>query len=127
MTTNIDISDNSLGFSNNKCNIKNKIKNILGNELINKLNKIIVLNSIDELNIKEIIIKRINNLSNKYNINLEVNDEVIDEIIKISDYNDCGARKIDELINTYIEDILFDEILNNNKNIVINSLNLVTN
>jgi len=127
MTTNVDISDNSLGFSNNKCNIKNKLKNVLGSELINKLNKIIVLNSIDDVSIKEIILKRIDNLQNKYNINLEISDEVIAEIINMSDYEISGVRKIDELINTYIEDILFDEILNNNKNIVINSLNLVTN
>lgn len=126
MTTNVDINDNSLGFNNSKCNVRNKLRGVFGNDFVNKLNKIIVLNPIDEVGIKNIILKRIEILKNKYNVNLDVSDEVVDEIISLSEYETSGVRKIDELIYTYIEDIIFDEIVSNNKNIVINSLKLVT-
>lgn len=127
MTTNIDISDNSLGFSNTKCNVRNKLKGVLGNELVNKLNKIVVLTPITSESIRKIILKRIDELKQKYSASFKVSDEVIDEIISMSDYEISGVRKVNELIHTYIEDVLFEEILNNSENIVINLLNLVTN
>lgn len=127
MITNIDISDNSLGFSKNKYDVKNKLKSILGSDLVNKLNKIIVLNSIDEIGIRNIIINKIEFLKSKYSINLNVSEDVVNEIIRLSEYEVSGVRKVNELIHTYIEDILFDEILNNKMDITINSLNLVTN
>lgn len=126
MTTNIDIKENTLGFSNNKTNKINKIKQILGTQLINNINKIIILNNLNKDNIKNIILNKIEEIKNKYNIKLEISDNVINEIIEKSEYEENGAKKINELINEYIEDKIFDEILNNNKNIVINT-NLVTN
>ena len=127
MLKNIDISDNSLGFSNTKCNVRNKLKGVLGNELVNKLNKIVVLNPITFESIRKIILKRIDLLKQKYNVSFKVSDDVINKIIMMSEYESTGVRKVNELIHTYIEDVLFDEILNKKENIVINLLNLVTN
>lgn len=126
MTTNIDIKENTLGFSNNKSNKTNKIKQILGTELINNINKIIILNDLNKNNIKNIIQNKIKEIENKYSVNIEIRDNIINEIIDKSEYEENGAKKINELINEYIEDRVIDEVLNNNKNIIINNLNLVT-
>lgn len=127
MTSNINIDDNTLGFTNDKTNKIYKIKQILGKELINNINKIIVLNKLNEDNIKTIILNKIEEIKNKYNIKLDVSDNIINEIINKSEYVKNGSKKIYELINEYIEDKILDEVLNNKKNIIINDTKLVTN
>lgn len=126
MTTNVDIENKSLGFNSKGENIKNKLKGILGLNLINRLTKVIVLNSMNEKDIRNIILRRVEQISNKYNISLKISDNVINNLISESEFEKCGARKINELIRYNVEDYVFNEVLNDNNNIFIESLNLVT-
>ena len=125
MTTNIDIEDKTLGFNLNGVNKLNKLKNIFGTSFINELTKVIVLNNISENDIKSIILRRIEDIESKYNVSINI-DNYIDELIKKSEFEKCGAKKVNELIRN-IEDYVIEEVLRNNTDITINSLSLITN
>lgn len=125
MTTNIDIEDKTLGFNLNGVNKLSKLKNIFGTSFINELTKVIVLNNINESDIKSIILRRIEDIESKYNVSINI-DNYIDELIKESEYEKCGAKKVNELIRN-IEDYVIEEVLRNNTDITINSLSLITN
>ena len=106
MTTNIKLNKLCVGFNKNMDN--NKIKDILGTDLLNRISKVIKY--------------KIDNLSKEYNINLKVSDEVINEIKRSSEYETCGVRRVDEVIKDKIESVVLDEMLINNTNININRL-----
>lgn len=125
MTTNIDIEDKTLGFNLNGTNKLNKLKNVFGTSFINELTKVIVLNNISENDIKSIILRRIEDIKSKYNVSINI-DNYIDELIKKSEFEKCGAKKVNELIRN-IEDYVIEEVLRNNTDITINSLSLITN
>ena len=125
MTTNIDIEDKTLGFNLNGVNKLNKLKNIFGTSFINELTKVIVLNNISENDIKSIILRRIEDIESKYNVSINI-ENYINELIKESEYEKCGAKKVNELIRN-IEDYVIEEVLRNNTDITINSLSLITN
>lgn len=125
MTTNIDIEDKTLGFNLNGINKLNKLKNAFGASLINELTKVIVLNNISESDIKNIILRRIEDIKSKYNVSINI-ENYIDELIKESEFEKCGAKKVNELIRN-IEDYVIEEVLNHNTDITINSLSLITN
>ena len=125
MTTNIDIEDKTLGFNLNGVNKLSKLKNVFGTSFINELTKVIVLNNISENDIKSIILRRIEDIESKYNVSINI-DNYINELIKESEYEKCGAKKVNELIRN-IEDYVIEEVLRNNTDITINSLSLITN
>ena len=48
----------------------------------------------------------------------------MDEIINKSNYNEFGARKIDKIIKTYIEDIIINSMIENKKDVNITSIKM---
>jgi len=122
MTSNIGFDKNSLGFSNKSGSSTNKLKDVLGVEFINRISKVVSFEKVDEEVIEKIICKKINDLKNKYNIALNISNEVIKEMIEESQYDLFGARKIEELIIRNIESIIIDELILGNKYISIDSL-----
>ena len=125
MTTNIDIEDKTLGFNLNGINKLNKVKNAFGASLINELTKVIVLNDISESDIKNIILRRIEDIKSKYNVSINI-ENYIDELIKGSDFEKCGAKKVNEIMRN-IEDYVIEEVLKGSNNITIKSLSFVYN
>ena len=66
---------------------------------------------------------RINLIKNKYkNHHITISKNIIDEIIKESNYNEYGARKIDKIIKQDLEDNIITEIINENLQINIKHL-----
>lgn len=124
MTTNIDIEDKTLGFNLNGVNKLNKLKNVFGASFINELTKVIFLNNINNLDIKNIFLKRIEIIKDKYNISLEIDESYIDELVVQSEYEKYGAKKVNELIRS-LEDYIINQVINDNKNIIIKSLQFV--
>ena len=62
------------------------------------------------------------NIKNKfkdYNIVINISNNFIDNIIKLSNYKEYGARKINKLLEEKIDDIVIDSILNNEKKVKI--------
>jgi ATP-dependent Clp protease ATP-binding subunit ClpC len=123
MTSNIGFNDISVGFNKNVDNLS-KLKEAFSIPFVNRIDNIIYFNTLDEMNIKNIIKQKIDVVKNKYKgkISVKINDEVINEITDLSNYKDFGARKIDKLISNKIESIIIDKIIENKKRITINNL-----
>ena len=119
MTSNIGFNSKSIGFSNNN-KVNNELKDNFSIPFINRIDSIITFDYLSEDNIKNIIKSRLKKLKDKYknkNITVKINNEVIDEIFKLSNYKEFGARKIDKIIKNNIESIIMNEVLAG-KNIV---------
>jgi len=122
MTSNIGYNDINVGFNKNIDNTS-KLKEEFSIPFINRIDNIINFNYLNEDIIKKIKKKKIKIIKTKYkNINIKINSTIIDEIIKLSNYREFGARKIDKIISDKIENIIIDEIINNKKRITINNL-----
>lgn len=112
MTSNIGFEETSLGFTNStKSNITNKLKEQFSPSLINRIDHIITFNHLTEENITEIITARLDNLKQKYQ-NFTYTKELINEIIKESEYLEYGARRINKIIDSKLENLIIDKIIN---------------
>ena len=69
--------------------------------------------------------KSIKKLEEKYknkNIKIKVSKKIIEEIIDKCDYNEYGARKVNKIIKTDLDNIIIEEVLKGNTNISIKTL-----
>ncbi len=123
MTTNEGVDYEKIGFSNNDSTNNTNIKDIFSISFLNRIDSIIKFNKLKKEDIKEIIKTKINILKEKYSqINIIINDNIIDEIIKLSEFNTYGARKIDKIIENNMETLIIDKILNNEKKLLLDSI-----
>lgn len=128
MTSNIGCEKKKLGFNEETTKTKTDINKVLGVPFVNRINKVLFFNNMDEETILKIIRIKINNLRKKYkdkNINLSISKKVNEEIKQLCEYEIYGARKIDKVINNNLENIIIDNIYNGNKDIKISSINPV--
>ena len=124
MTSNIGCEKKQLGFNNNK-NKNTDINKILGISFVNRINKIIFFNQMNEEIVLKIIRNKINNLRKKYkekNINITISRKIEKEIKDLCEYETYGARKIDKVIYNSLENVIIDNIYNGNKDIKISSI-----
>src|SRR5574344_85783 len=125
MTSNIGYDEDSIGF--NKQDIhESKITDNFSIPFINRVDSIIYFNSLTEDNIRTIINNKIVILKDKYKnkgVKVKITHNVVDEMIVLSNYTSYGARKIDKILKDKVEDIIVDNILNNNYNITISTIN----
>lgn len=121
MTTNVGFEQNTIGFSNNKS--EQKLKDAFGIPFVNRIDTVICFNKLTLEDVKKMVQDRINLIKNKYkNHHITISKNVIDEIIKESNYNEYGARKIDKIIKQDLEDNIITEIINENFQINIKHL-----
>ena len=127
MTSNITSNINSIGFNQNENeNIKNKLEEVFNLEFINRINHIIQFNDLNEDDIKKIIKKELNFVKNKfksYEINLNFDNKIIEEILNLSKYQLTGARNIKRIIEDKVDNIVIDNILDGVKKINIQTIN----
>ena len=122
MTSNIGFDEINVGFNKNNDDLT-KLKEYFSIPFINRIDNIISFNRLSEDNIKNIIDIKINNLFKKYkNIKIKIDENVISEIVKLSNYYEFGARKIDKIIKDKLENIIIDKIINNRKSVYIKTL-----
>src|SRR5574344_632124 len=125
MTSNIGYDEDSIGF--NKQDIhESKITDNFSIPFINRVDSIIYFNSLTEDNIRTIINNKIVILKDKYknkSVKVKITHNEVDEMIVLSNYTSYGARKIDKILKDKVEDIIVDNILNNNYNITISTIN----
>ena len=122
MTSNIGFTINNIGFS--KLNTGN-IKDYFDIPFINRIDSIIKFKNLNYDNVKNIVLKSTNKLIKQYKnkgINIEISNNVIDEVIKLSDYENFGARKIYKLVKNDLDSLIINEILDNKKYIKIKKL-----
>lgn len=117
MTSNIGFNKQNIGFnSDNKIN--NELKDNFSIPFINRIDNIISFNYLNEYDIRYIINNKLKKLKDKYknkNVSVKISNTVIDDIVKLSNYHEFGARKIEKIIKNNIESIIINEILNDKK------------
>ncbi len=101
----------------NKQKVLDEIKLRLRPEFINRIDELIVFNSLSQDNIKEIVKTQLNELSTRlsdqeYNINFD--RKIIEWVAKEAYEPAFGARPIKRFIQRNIENVLANEIISNN-------------
>ena len=124
MTSNSGFERNGIGFNgSNSDNVISGLKCYFNLAFINRLDNVITFNRLGKNDIRYIINNRLDYIRDKYcNIDIILSDNIVDDIIIKSEYEEFGARKVLRIISKYIENVVIDAIINNNKEIVINSL-----
>ena len=120
MTTNLGFSKDSIGFTESKNNID--IEDFLGVEFVNRIGKIYYFNDISKDVIHKIVEKRLNVLIEgfkKKDLKIEISKEVVDKVIKESNYEKFGARRVDKVIDEVVTPIVVDAWYNGKKEITV--------
>ena len=128
MTSNIGFDEVNVGFNKNNNNIS-KLKEYFSLPFINRIDNIISFNSLKEENIIKLIEIKLNKLINKYKnkIKIKIDEEVILEILKLSNFQEFGARKLDKIIKNKLENIILDKIILGRKSVNIKSIEQTIN
>ena len=123
MTSNVGFEKNSIGFNKN-INSINDLKNSFSTAFINRIDGIMIFDRLNENDIRRIITNKLESISKKYsNINIKYADNVVDKIIKESNFFEFGARRLDKIISRGIENVILEAIINNVKDVYIDKLN----
>ncbi len=127
MTSNIGFDEINVGFNKN-INSITKLKEYFSIPFINRIDNIISFNSLEENDIKKLTKIKIDKLIDKYNkkIKVRVDDSIVLEIVRLSNYKEFGARKIDKIIKNKLESIIIDKIIANKKSVNIKTIEEIT-
>lgn len=123
MTSNIGCHKKNLGF--NEVNTNNDMKEFFSVEFLNRVDKIFTFKSISYENIKKIVTDKLKNIKNEYNnkgVHIRLSTEIVDKIIKKSNYLEYGARKVDKIIEDVINKYILDMIINGKSDIYLKGL-----
>ena len=122
MTTSKGSHKINIGFNKNK-NEHNELNEFFSPGFINRIDSIINFNYLNKKDILSIIKLELNNIKKKYNnIHINLNTSIINEILDESNYQEFGARKIPKIIENKLEGIIIDKIIDNKKEINIDSI-----
>ena len=126
MTSNIGYKKNQVGFNEKSQNIiTNEIKETLGIEFVNRIDKVLIFDRLNEASIKKIILKEIDKLRDNFNLDkkrLIIKPQVIENIIQETKYKEFGARRVEKIIKDKVYDTVIDEMLNKSVKITIETI-----
>ena len=112
MTSNLGFEETKLGFNQDqKSPLKSALKQKFPPSLINRIDTIITFNHLTEKDITTIIQNKLKQLVHKYPT-LTYTPNLIKDIITSSEYQEYGARRIDKIIDTRLENQIIDHLLN---------------
>ena len=120
MTTNLGFSKDSIGFTESKNNID--IEDFLGVEFVNRIGKIYYFNDISRDVIHRIVEKRLYVLIEGFkrkDLKIKISKEIVDKVIKESNYEKFGARRVDKVIDEVVTPIIVDAWYNGKKEITV--------
>ena len=120
MTTNLGYSNDSIGFTESKNNID--IEEFLGVEFVNRIGKIYYFNDISSVVIHKIVEKRLNVLIEgfeKKDLKIKISKEIVNKVVKESNYPKFGARRVDKVIDEVVTPIVVDAWYNGKKEITV--------
>ena len=86
----------------------NEIKDILGVEFVNRINKTLIFNNIKESDIGKIIKLKFQEKKKLYedlNIKMSLNKNLIEKIKNKCKYDEFGARRIDRIMEEELDNI----------------------
>ena len=101
MTSNAYVSKSLMGFNKNTTN--NSLEDFFSKEFINRIDEIVPFNKFTEEDINRIIIKEANKCYKKYNSENIISLDMINRIIKESNYEEYGVRKLCKAVRKEIE------------------------
>ncbi len=101
MTSNAYVSKSLMGFNKNTTN--NSLEDFFSKEFINRIDEIVPFNKFTEEDINKIIIKEANKCYKKYNSENIISLDMINRIIKESNYEEYGVRKLCKAVRKEIE------------------------
>jgi ATP-dependent Clp protease ATP-binding subunit ClpC len=97
--------------------LKKELKKFFAPEFLNRIDEIIVFNTLKEEEVKQIVkleIEKLINRLNGLNYNITCDESVYDLISKVGFDETYGARPIKRAIQDKIEDFISEEVLNGN-------------
>jgi len=97
--------------------LNKELKNYFAPEFINRLDEIIVFNTLNDEDVKKIVMVEINKLSNRLSglkLNITFDESVIDFVSKVGFDEVYGARPLKRAIQEKLEDFISDEVLRGN-------------
>ena len=123
MTSNVGFHEINVGFNNKNTKIS-RLNDSFSIPFMNRVDKVICFNSLNEEDILKIIKMNLKKFKEKYSdkIKVKVSREVENEILNLSNYDEYGARKINKIIKDKIETIVIDKIIDGKSEIYIKSL-----
>ena len=101
MTSNAYVSKLLMGF--NKKTTNNSLEDFFSKEFINRIDEIVPFKKFTEEDINKIIIKEANKCYKKYNSENIISLDMINRIIKESNYEEYGVRKLCKAVRKEIE------------------------
>ena len=124
MTSNIGFNEKNIGFNKNENQTITKLKEHFSIPFINRIDNIIIFNTLTKENIRKLIENKIFEIKRKYlkDISLKIDNNIIERIIEKSNYKEFGARKIDKIIKDEIENQIIDKIINKESEFCIKEL-----
>ena len=111
MTSNMGFESNKLGFCSDKVSdIRNALKEKLSDSLINRIDYIITFNYLENKDMIKIVNHKLKMLREKYD-NFSYSSSLVNEIVKMSDYKIYGARRVDRIIDSKLENLIIDRLI----------------
>lgn len=126
MTSNIGFEEIHVGFRTPKEEvIQSKLKEYLSVPFINRIDETIIFQHLKEQDIVKLTQNKLIELKNRYQkkgYQIIFSDELQNEIVQKSNYEEYGARRLDKIIKENIETMIIEEALNNKETICIHHL-----
>lgn len=124
MTSNVGFERNNIGFNKNgDSSVISNLKEYFNTAFINRVDNILIFDRLEETAIREIILKRIEDIKIKYSsICIIIDNNVVNELIEKCNFYEFGARRVDKIISKYIENVIIDGIINGSSEVYINSI-----
>ena len=127
MTSNIGFGKEEIGFCKDSSSVNSKLKEFLSVEFLNRIDEVMIFEQLTDEVIRKILDKKIKEVKDKFlekGITLKIGKKVIEEIIELSNYREYGARKLDKILESKVDSIVIDEILDGKNNVMINTINV---
>ena len=124
MTSNVGFEKNNIGFNKNgDSSVISNLKEYFNTAFINRVDNILIFDRLEETAIREIILKRIEDIKIKYSsICIIIDNNVVNELIEKCNFYEFGARRVDKIISKYIENVIIDGVINSCSEVYINSI-----
>jgi ATP-dependent Clp protease ATP-binding subunit ClpA len=124
MTSNLGCNKNSIGFNNNVS--FEDVNKFFGIEFVNRIGKIVRFDNLSFENCKKIVNSKLSILRKLYRekgIICSFTNNLVNEIVTLCEYDKYGARKIEDIINYNVEELIVNKMLMGVSKIRINEVN----
>ena len=112
MTSNIGYSKNIIGFNSEY--VSSEIDKVLGVEFVNRIGKVINFNKINYDICSMIVNNKLKQIRNSYKekgIMCCFSKSLISDLVSLCEYDKYGARRIDEVIKSQVEELIIDKMV----------------